>query len=88
MHEDLQGRIRTSLMDFADLFQGEFTCQYHLTEARLTEKANLLNGTIVHLRTGMQGDRGEVEHGDAHVLHDERIHPDAIELPDQCFRLL
>ena len=85
MYEDFQQCFRTSLVDGADFFQRQFARQDHLTESCFMEKLHLLNGTVVHLRTGMQGDRREVQHGDAHILHDEGIYPNAIELPNQSF---
>ena len=81
MHEDFERSLRYSLMNLANLFQREFACQNHLTKSRIGQELHLLCIAIVHLRTCMKRYRREIQAQQAHVLHNECIHPDTVQIP-------
>ena len=82
VHEYLERNLHRSA-DGPYFVERELPGQYHLRESAPFEKLHLLGGAVVGLRAGMQGNGRNVEPGDAHVLHDEGIDPDAVELADE-----
>ena len=85
MHEDFERSLWYCFMYLTDLFQRKFTCQDHLTEACFGQELHLSHGTVVHLRTSVEGNRREVQAEQAHVLHDEGIHPYPVQIPNHPF---
>ena len=87
MHESLKGHLGHSLMDAANLGQGEFAGQHHLTEAQVAQPPHLIDSAVVHLRTGMEGHR-KVHLQQCHILHDEGIHPHTAQFLSQLAHLI
>ena len=71
--------------DTADVVETQFACQYHLFATDLLKELHFIEGSVVALGRGMQGDWREVEFEDAHVLDNQRIHTDLVELFDEQF---
>ena len=91
VYEDFEQRIGTGAVDFPNLFQSQFASQHHLTESRLRQEAHFLRRAVIHLRAGMKRNGRQVEAGNAHILHDERIYADAVQVPNHrlgIFQLL
>ena len=82
VYEYLQRRIRTGGMNLCNLVQRQLTGQYHLTETGLGQEFHFLRRAVVHLCTGMQRNRGQIQTGDSHVLYDEGIHPHPVQIPN------
>ena len=85
VHEDFERRLRAGLVDAGDVVQREFARQHHLAEACFAQETHFLHRPVVHLRAGVQGDGGQVEAGDAHVLYDECVYACLPELVNQLF---
>ena len=88
VHEDLEQRIGTGSMYFGNLIERQLSCQHHLTETGIRQKLDLLHRTVVHLRTGMQRDRRQIELCNSHILNNQRIHSGTIQIPDHRFGVL
>ena len=81
MYEDLKRHLGTGVMNGTNLLQAELTSQYHLPEASLLQELHLLWCAVVHLRAGMEWNWRKRQSQQAHVLHNQRIHSQAVELP-------
>ena len=85
MHKDLQRHVGDSGMDVCNLLKTQLAGKHRLPEAQLLQQLHLFRCAVVHLCGGMQGNRGEVHAQQGCVLHDEGIHADAVERPDEPF---
>ena len=89
MHERLQCHpVRDAFGNAAHLLERQFARQHHLLESRAGKEGHLLRRTVIHLRTRVQRDRRDVEPRDAHVLHNECIHPRVVQLADHLLSFL
>jgi hypothetical protein len=79
--EKLDGAVGVD-RDVADLFQVQFARQHDLAEAHVLQELGFFDRADVGLGGGVQLDRGQVELQQAHVLHDQRVHPGVVQLPD------
>ena len=84
MHEHFE-RYLYGGADGPDFVERKLPGQNYLREAAPFEELHLGGGAVVGLGAGMQGDGGNVEPHDAHILHDEGIGADAVELADEAF---
>ena len=71
------------LADGVDLLQIQLAGQHHLREADVLQEACFLGRSDVGLRAGVQLDGRQVELQQPHVLHDQRVDPGVVQLPDQ-----
>ena len=86
VHKDFEGCIGYGFVYLSDLLQRKFACQDHLSETRFGQELHLFHVAIVHLSAGMQRDGRKVQSQQPHVLHNQGIHPYAIQLPNQFLR--
>ena len=87
VHEHLERDIRTGFMHPAYVLQRQLTRQHYLTETDISQETDFLRRTVVHLRTGVQGDGRQIKLQQPHVLHDERIHTGPVKLPNHGLRV-
>ena len=73
--------------DGADLVQAQLAGQDHAPDADLLQKGHPLGGVVVHLRAGDQGDGRQVAFQQAHVLDDDGVDAQLVELVDQAHGL-
>ncbi|GEM_PF-5853955 len=83
--EEFQGRIHL-LVDGADFGQVQLAGEDQLGEPRAVEKLRPFQGADVGLGTGVDLDGRQVQFHDAHVLHDQGIDADLMQLVDQRAR--
>ena len=88
MHEYFQRYIRTGFVYLADLTQRKFARQHHLPETGISQKSHLLHRTVIHLGTGVQRNRRQIQAGDSHILHNQCIYTGTEQSPNHLLRLL
>ena len=88
VHEELHRRMVQGLGAGSDLRQRQLARQHQLREAGVLQEARLLRRADVALRAGMQLDGRQVQRQQAHVLHDQCVHPGVPGLPDHAPRAL
>ena len=80
--EELQRRAVNLRGNRLDLLQRQFARQHDLRETGVLQEARLFGRADVGLRRGVQVDRRQVKFQQAHVLHDQRVRPRLVHLPD------
>ena len=88
MHENLQQNLRTSFVNTMNILQRQFTRQHHLPETGFCQETHLLHRTVIHLGTGVQRNRRQIQAGDSHILHNQCINTRTIQIPDHSLRFL
>ena len=71
----------------ADLLERHFARHHDLPEPRRFQPLRLFRRAVVHLRGGVQRNGRQVQLQQCQILHNERVHPGAVELPHQTLRL-
>ena len=86
VYKHFQRCIRTGCMNLCNFIQRQLTGQHHLTETSLSQEFYFLRSAVVHLRTGMQRNRRKIQTGNPHILHNQGIHPNPVQIPNHFLR--
>ena len=86
MYKDLQRHIRHLGMNIGNLVYRKLASQDHTTEAHVTQPANLIGRAIVSLCRGMKGNRRKIHLQNTHILHQNGINTNLMQLLYQLFR--
>ena len=70
------------LSDGGNLVEGELSRQDNPFKAHRFEELHFFRGVVVHLRAGNEGDRGEIQLEQTHILDNQTIGPQLKDLPD------
>ncbi len=90
MDEEFQGRIHF-VVDRADFLQVQLAGEDQLRETGLVEELGPFQRADIGLGAGMDLDGRNIQLHDAHVLHDQRVNADLVQLLDQrarCFQFV
>nr|AEZ49742.1 hypothetical protein pMR0211_0130 [Providencia stuartii] len=68
----------------ANLAQTQLPCQHHLRKAHMLEKGDFGRNPVIHLGTGVQCNRWQVQLKQPQVLHDNGIGTGLVHRPDQA----
>src|SRR5574344_1569451 len=82
MNETFQRHI-DNITDAFYLLHCQFACKHYLREPHVLQESSFLGSASVALSAPMQGDRGDVEAQNPHILHYQCVHADVIEIADE-----
>ena len=88
MHKDLEFGVRTFPMDVSNFINPQLSRQDHLTKPQCRKQLHFLHRAVVHLCAGMKWNRGQVQRQQTQILHNQCIHVDVVQFPDELFHLL
>ena len=88
MHEHFKFGLRNCTMNLAYLGKREFTRKYNTWKTDISKEARLGRSAVIHLRTRMQGNRRNIHPCYAHILNDESINANLIQLGHKSLDIL
>ena len=85
MHEHFKFGLRNCTMNLAYLGKRQFTRKYNTWKTDISKEARLGRSAVIHLRTRMQRNRRNIHPCYAHILNDESINANLIQLGHKPF---